>query len=162
MDRESAALKYLPEKIEVLLVAEAPPNDAYRYFYFEDVSSHDHLFRAVSKVILGKTPNRASKALYLEELKKRGIFLIDLKIDPMDGSDLKQYVPDLLLRCRALNPRRIVLIKATVFDAAYHALVKDGLPVVDQRVYFPSTGRQRQFEEQFSKALASFHWNSVS
>ena len=80
--------------------------------------------------------------------------LVDLKLDPMDGSNLESCVPDLIRRCRELEPQRIILIKATVFDAAYHALRASGLPVVNKRIYFPSHGRQRQFQEQFKEALS--------
>lgn len=89
----------------------------------------------------------------LAELRNRGTFLIDLKLDPADGSDLAMYVPDLVTRCAALKPRRIVLIKAPVFDAAYRPLLAAGLPVVNKRVYFPSTGRQSEFKRQFAEAL---------
>jgi hypothetical protein len=89
----------------------------------------------------------------LAELKNRGTFLIDLKLHPVDGSDLAVYVPDLVTRCAALKPRRIVLIKATVFDAAYRPLLAAGLPVINQRVYFPSTARQTEFKKQFAEAL---------
>jgi hypothetical protein len=67
-------------------------------------------------------------------LKNRGTFLIDLKLDPADGSDLAMHVPDLVTRCAALKLRRIVPIKATVFDAAYRPLLAAGLPVVNKRV----------------------------
>ena len=43
--REEAREKYKPRKIEWLLIAEAPPEDLDRYFYFETTSSHDDLFR---------------------------------------------------------------------------------------------------------------------
>jgi hypothetical protein len=36
--RQAAAAKYRPEKVRLLLVAEAPPGDESRYFYFEDVT----------------------------------------------------------------------------------------------------------------------------
>jgi hypothetical protein len=153
MDREKAAERYRPNTIDTLLVAEAPPAASDRYFYFETVTSHDHLFRHVCKVVLGKAPDRAHKAAALQELKARGIFLIDLKPDPVDGSDLRLYVPDLVKRCKGLKPRRIILIKATVYEAAYDALLSAGLPVVDERVYFPSSGRQAEFEVQFARAL---------
>ncbi|MBK8211487.1 MAG: hypothetical protein IPK78_17595 [Rhodospirillales bacterium] len=151
--RETAARKYLPEKVDLLLVAEAPPAEEDRYFYFEHVPSNDWLFLGVAEMLLGEKPSRTNKANMLAELKNRGTFLIDVKPYPADGSDLAMYVPDLVRRCAALKPRRIILIKATVFDAAYPPLVAAGLPVVNKRVYFPSTGRQSEFKEQFAEAL---------
>jgi len=46
-----------------------------------------------------------------------------------------------------------VLIKASVFDAAYYHLKAAGLPVSDVRVPFPGSGRQRQFLEAFGRAV---------
>jgi len=151
--RQRAAAKYRPSDVRVLLVAEGPPAADDRYFYFEDVASHDWLFLGVTQVLLGRKPGRWEKAACLKELQEMGVFLIDLKLDPVDGSSLQAFVPDLLTRCRALAPERIILIKATVFDVAYDALRTAGLPVIRQRIYFPSTGRQREFQEQFAEAL---------
>lgn len=56
--REVAAEKYRPAEIKLLLVAEAPPGAEERYFYFQDVTSNDWLFRGVVEVLLEKTPTR--------------------------------------------------------------------------------------------------------
>jgi hypothetical protein len=47
--REAAAALYRPQRVRLLLVAEAPPSALNRYFYFEDVRDQDSLFRYVSK-----------------------------------------------------------------------------------------------------------------
>ena len=141
--RASAAARYQPAQIAVLLVAQAPPNDLGRYFYFEEVTEHDWLFRGVVRAVLEVEPSRAEKRRQLAELKRVGVFLIDLKPDPVeDDSDLAAYVPALVDRCRALKPTRIILIKTDVYDAAYAALAAAGLPVVNERVPFPSSGQQ--------------------
>jgi hypothetical protein len=152
--RRAAAARYRPSQIDLLLVAEAPPSSLDRYFYFESVREHDSLFRYVSRVLLGCEPTRENKPELLEELHERGVFLIDLKETPVDGTPLTRYVPALVERCRKLAPRRIVLIKAPVYDAAYHQLTEAGLPVSDIRVPFPGSGRQREFVERFSQAIA--------
>jgi hypothetical protein len=153
--RAAAAEKYRPTAIKVLLVAEAPPAAADRYFYFENVTSNDWLFRGVSEALLGSAPDRTTKATALAQLKDRGFFLIDLKTTPVDGTDLARHVPDLVVRCRTFAPERIILIKATVYDAAYRPLRDEGLPVIDKRVFFPSTGRQGDFRRQFGEALVA-------
>jgi hypothetical protein len=81
------------------------------------------------------------------------MFLIDLQEEPIDGTPLRQSVPRLIERCRALEPRKIILIKATVFDVAYSALKEADLPVSNVRVPFPGSGRQREFTIAFSRAL---------
>jgi hypothetical protein len=152
--RREAADRYKPVKVDLLLVAEAPPSSLDRYFYFTEVSEHDSLFRYVCRVLLGREPKREGKHETLEELRDRGVFLIDLKETPIDETPLATSVPALVDRCRALTPNRIVLIKATVFDAAHAALKCAGLPVSDVRVPFPGSGRQREFVEAFGRAMA--------
>ena len=113
----------------------------------------DSLFRYVGRGVLGRTPARHEKPDAPAELQQRGVCLIDLSEDPLNGVDLVACVPGLVERCRALSPGKIILIKANVFDLAYGALDRAGLPVGPVRVPFPGSGRQRQFEEEFARAL---------
>ena len=153
--RAEAAKQYQPSMVRLLLVAQAPPDADDRYFYFLDVAQHDWLFRAVARAILPHVElTRTNKASVLAQLRDRGIFLIDLKPDPVDGSDLSPYVPALLDRVAELEPERIILIKADVFRVAYPALAAAGLPVSQVRIPFPSSGRQREFAVAFGRALA--------
>jgi hypothetical protein len=152
--RRAAAARYKPDVVDLLLVAEAPPSSPERYFYFADVREHDSLFRYVCRVLLGREPSRDGKHKLLEELRDRGVFLIDLKETPVDGTSLTSCVPALIERCRELAPRRIVLIKAPVYDAAFGRLKAAGLPVCGERVPFPGSGRQREFVTAFSRAIA--------
>jgi hypothetical protein len=117
--RARAASKYKPETVEILLVAEAPPRDPFRYFYFEHVQEHDSLFRYVARGALNEEPTRENKPELLSQLKESGIFLIDLSLDPLNGVDLEDQVTSLAERAQALRPSRIILIKATVYDAAF-------------------------------------------
>lgn len=153
--RAAAAQRYRPEKVRLLLVAQAPPDADDRYFYFPDVATQDSLFRSVARAVPpGAEPTRDNKASLLEQLRDRGVFLVDLKPDPVDGSPLSPYVPALLDRIRELAPERIILIKADVYDTAYPALCAAGLPVSTVRVPFPSSGRQTEFAVAFGRALA--------
>ena len=146
-ERAMAASKYKPKRVRLLLVAEAPPGADDRYFYFEDVREQDSLFREVTKAIVGETPTRHNKPEFLSRLMRKGVFLVDLKLDPVDGTELESYVPDLITRCRELKPDKIILIKVTVFDAAYAPLRDAGLPVIDKRLPFPGSGRQKEFRD---------------
>jgi len=108
----------------------------------------------VVRAILEVEPTRGDKAELLGRLRDRGVFLIDLKPDkPMDGTPLAGYVDDLVKRIKKLHPDKIVLIKASVYAAAYLELSKAGLPVVDERVPFPVRGAQPRFEKLFGRAL---------
>lgn len=153
--RAAAAERYRPETVRLLLVAQAPPAADDRYFYFPDVPTQDTLFRSVARAVLPHTePTRSNKAFLLEQLRDRGVFLIDLKPDPVDGTVLSPYVPELLARIAELAPERIILIKADVYDAVYPALASAGLPVSSVRVPFPSFGQQSAFKAAFSRAMA--------
>lgn len=55
-------------------------------------------------------------------------------------------------RIAELEPEHIILIKATVYDAAYPALAAAGLSVSDVRILFPSSGRQNEFAIAFGRA----------
>lgn len=153
--RAAAAERYRPDRVRLLLVAQAPPDAADRYFYFTDVQTQDTLFRSVARAILPNTePTRSNKAVLLAQLRKRGVFLIDLNPDPVDGSPLSPYVPALLGRIAELRPEWIILIKADVYDTSYPALAAAGLPVSKVRIPFPSSGRQTEFAVAFGRALA--------
>jgi hypothetical protein len=152
--RAQAARKFQPAEVKLLLVAEAPPSALDRYFYFEDVREQDSLFRYVSRMLIPVEPTRDNKRQLLARLRDKGVFLIDLSVDPLDGAPLASFVPDLVTRARALGPKKVILIKATVYDAAFAALREAGLPVVDERVPFPGSGQQKRFEVAFGRALA--------
>jgi len=157
--RRAAAARYRPDAVELLLVAEAPPKGLDRYFYFEDVSDHDSLFRHVVQAVLAVEPSRSQKPVQLQRLADRGVFLIDLKPDPkLDGETLEAYVPALVARAVELRPRHVVTIKANVYDLTQKPLRAAGLDVVDERIPFPGTGQQRRFLEHMATALVSIDW----
>ncbi|KKU29568.1 MAG: hypothetical protein UX41_C0015G0002 [Candidatus Collierbacteria bacterium GW2011_GWE1_46_18] len=154
--RRLAAQKYQPEKIRLLLVAEAPPRAEDRYFYFESVDKQDSLFRYVVRCVLNIEPTREGKAEYLSALKEMGIFLIDLVQDPLGPKDKLIDAADLnslTSRCKTLQPEAIVLVKTTVYDVAFDSLRSVGLPVVDERIPFPGSGQQLRFVSAFTSAL---------
>ncbi len=153
--RRRAAAKYQPEHVRVLLVAEAPPNALERYFYFENVREHDWMFRAVAQAVLGSTPDRANKPQALSALRDLGFYLLDLSEQPVPfpGAPLEHCVAGLISRVRALNPDKIILIKANVYDSAFRPLTDAELPVIPVRIPFPSSGQQARFRQAFAKGL---------
>jgi hypothetical protein len=151
--RQAWARRFRPAVIDLFIVAEAPPAALDRYFSFPDVFAHDSLFRQVVRTILKVEPGRADKRTHLEALRDRAVVLIDLSLDPVDGEDdLGAFVPGLIRRARRLRPRRIVLVKTGVYDAAFPAMQRAGLPVIDERVPFPGSGQQTRFRESFTRA----------
>lgn len=167
--RREAAQKYRPERIRLLLVAHAPPDSIERYFYFEDVREKDDLFRYVVSGLFGSMPDRADKRMWLGRLRDAGSFVVDLVEQPITHAvvgrsakvkDFLPFVPGLIDRARALEPEHIVLIKTDVYDAAFCRLRDAGLPVVDRRMPFPTSGRQKELAHGFSAALRSVGWTS--
>ena len=157
--RDTAAAKYKPDPVELLLVAEAPPASPDRYFYFEHVPDHDSLFRHVVRAILAIEPSRSEKPSELRRLADRGVFLIDLTREAEEqGGALEVYVPDLVARAVALTPRHVITIKANVCDLTQRPLRAAGLHVLDQRVPFPGSGQQSRFLERMGAALDSIDW----
>ena len=156
-NRRLAAKKYQPDKIKLLLIAEAPPKSEDRYFYFEKVNEQDSLFRYVVRGVLNTEPIREQKAQQLEALKGAGVFLIDSVVSPLQkGDKLRDFIDkdSLVSRCQDLNPQAIVLIKANVYDETFNILKNEGLPVVDERIPFPGSGQQTRFLNSFKNALS--------
>lgn len=151
--RHAAADKYQPNRIRLLLVGEAPPEDLDRYFYFEEPESHDLLFDHVSRVLFESDPVK-DKTPVLKALRKRGIFLIDLKPDdPMGDSRHAELAKWLPIRAETLAPERILLLGTPVYRHGYSALQRAGLPVVDKRVELPTAGHEAAFAREFRAAL---------
>jgi hypothetical protein len=157
--RQEAADRYRPNQVRLLLVAEAPPSDLGRYFYFEDVREHDSLFRYVVQTVLDEAPSRSNKANQLARLRDAGVFVIDLKTDPKIGDEsLDAHVPDLVTRAAALAPEHVITIKANVCDLCQGPLRAAELEVAGERIPFPGSGQQRRFVEGMRRALTAIDW----
>jgi len=158
--RAEAAAAFAPKRVQLLLVAEAPPCDTSRYFYFSDVPNHDWLYVYVCRGLFGEVEIadlRRRKRDYLRALCGNGVFMIDVAPGGMSSPKLAQLRPlvsDLVARCKAIKPEAIVLIKSSVYDVAFEALRQAGLPVVDERMPFPASGQQPAFLRGFAEALA--------
>lgn len=158
LERRASAAKYRPRNVRLLLVAEAPPCTPGRYFYFEHQDPHDWLFRYVWEGLNGDKPDRSQKAAHLTALRDAGVYMIDLHEETISQptlADLRPHVSTLVERCRAIKPRRIALIKSSVYDAAFDPLHAVGLPVIDERIPFPASGQQRKFLESFGRAAVA-------
>ncbi|MHC4977207.1 MAG: hypothetical protein ACYTF7_11470 [Planctomycetota bacterium] len=154
--RRRAARKYLPSRVELLLVAEAPPCDTDRYFYFEEVDRHDWLYRYVWEGLTGCKPIRGEKASHLAAMRDAGVFLIDLhegNIAKPKRKDLEPCVGGLVRRSKKLEPGCVVLIKKVVHEVAYEPLREVGLDVMDVAIPFPASGQQKNFLALFREAV---------
>jgi hypothetical protein len=150
--RRTAARKYQPNRIRLLLVAESPPPDEAGYFYFEDGASSDALFEELCGVLFEEKPGDRISAL--KELRRRGVYVTELKPDaPRAGESLSPYVMPFLLNLEPLAPERIVLVGADVYGALHPALAKAKLPVVDIPIPSPTTRDPVEFRQKLRQAL---------
>lgn len=163
---ENARLKYKPDRVKTLLVAEAPPNSLERFFYYENVKEKDYLFLGVAEALYPKLKNDfiesgrmpEKKSAILNNLKKDGFYLIDLSDTPVSflhDISVDSFVPDLIEKVKKIADTytKIILIKANVYDAAFKELDKLGFNVIEKRMPFPSSGQQKNFQKIFAEAL---------
>ena len=86
--------------------------------------------------------------------------ILDIPIGCHSGH-LADELPGLLDRMSDVVDEEtpIILIKATVYDAAAHALIDAGYEnVVRVRMPFPGSGRQKEFYPEFRRALLESGW----
>lgn len=158
--RRRTAKAYRPPLIRLLLIAQSPPEELDRYFYFRRVPKADYLFRAVVPHLLGERPARLDKSDQLSALCELGVYLVDLKPDPCDPRPPTDFADDLVRRVKRTNPEHAILIKVDVYDTAFEALGDAGVQVIDKRMPFPSTGQQKVFCRAFKAALGLAGWKS--
>lgn len=163
---EKARLKYKPDEIKYLLIAEAPPDSVDRFFYYDKVRQHDYLFLGVvqalypdlKKKFLASGRSSSVKNFILLKLKTDGFYLLDLSELPlslMKGS-LYSQLPHLVEKIDQVANKQtfVILIKATVFDTAFLYLHQEGfVNVVNVRIPFPGQGGQKLFQAKFIEAL---------
>ena len=163
--------KYNPKNagipIRVLWIAESPPAGG-GYFYFDETSGRNHLFRETVKA-LGWWPENKTmsagmdKTPYLKKFQMAGYFLVDLSYLPVNKMEklerekvLGRNIPRLLNDLEELDPQRIVIVKATLFDILFSPVreTKFGSRVLNMRsIPFPSHGNQKRYREEIRKLL---------
>jgi hypothetical protein len=161
----AAAKKYSPERAHVLFVAEAPPGDIARYFYFERVERDDWLWIALMKPLYpsewgqAKT-ERQRKEEWLLKFKRSQFRLIDACKTPIRGSNrervklIRSAAPGLIEEIKEIAPSQIVLIKATVHEALFQKLSDARFPVVNGKsLPFPCSGQQTNFHDEFRRLV---------
>jgi hypothetical protein len=150
--REQTARRYQPKRIRLLLLGESPRADD-RFFYSEDDSDIDDLFLEIAEVFFEARP-ADGKIPLLKELRRRGVFFVDLKPDaPRRGETLGPYVAPLSINLGILGPEKIVIVHPDVYDAAFEPLQHAGLPVVDVRVPRLDPEHPESFRQKLRQAL---------
>ena len=173
-----------PERVRVLFVAESPParnrRGRWSYFYLpeekppgEDASS---LFWALAEVLAlpeargwtYQTAFRArvtAKAELLDEFKARGLWLVDAAKCAVNVVADERARQKAVARCaehwlwrelRALEPERIVLVKATVRDLLEPMLTQWGFGprlLVSERIPHPGSGQRANFRAAMRRLI---------
>ena len=163
---QKAAEIYVPLKTNILFIAESPPSAMERYFYFEHVRIHDWLWIGLMKAIygteFGEIPEeRTRKEKWLTRFKNDGYRLINALKKPLCQKTnpekrkrlMRNRVNEIILEVKAISPKKILLIKTTVYDALYEPLRIADSSVVDGRLSFPGSGHQNLFQEGFRKLV---------
>ena len=161
----AARNKYRPVSVSTLLIAEAPPCDLDRYFFFEEVPRQDSLFLEIMGVLypelkaayLASKRDPILKAELLENFQSDAYWLMDLSEVPheLTGGNPADSLPGLLERIKKVADKKtnIILIKSNVYDCCYPALKELGYQVSIERIPFPGSGQQGVFRERFKRAL---------
>ena len=169
---ETARKKYKPEKVDLLFIAEAPPNKIDRFFYYEKVREADYLYLGIMKALNEKCRMMSTKqlrqikgeALFL--LKQCGIFLMDLCSMPLAYANppiAELHKNDFIKRLEqmdgiAKDSTDIILIKTNVYDCLFRDLKLRGYNVVDKRIPFPACGQQQIFQNLMHEALSEINF----
>jgi hypothetical protein len=164
---EKARLKYKPDKVKYLLIAEAPPDSIERFFYYDNVDEKDYLFLGVTQSLypdlkdkfLASRRSSVIKNEILLKLKSEGFYLLDLSEVPLSllTVSLSSQLPTLIDKVKKVADKqtRIILIKVNVYDIVFHSLQEEFENVVDIRIPFPLYDGVKLFPIKFDEALKS-------
>ena len=161
--------RWKPEHVRLLIVAESAPDDGgdparRRFFYDDALTGRDGLFREVVRVMFDDPPlvsGPHAKVPWLEQLRARGVYLLDLAPVPVNYASpqvrrevLGRRVRALVEEAVSLNPRGVVLVKKNVFELLYDPMRVAGLNVLQsQAIPFPASGQQARFRAGLDGAL---------
>ncbi len=162
--------RWKPDRARLLLIAESAPDDGgdlanRRFFYDDNLTSKDGLFREVVRALYDNPPLTSgpnAKKPWLAKLKADGVYLIDLAPVPVNyhspserAAALQRNIEATVSHATELEPDGVVLVKQNVFDLMERPIRAAGLPLLhDAMIPFPGSGQQKRFRERFAAALA--------
>ncbi|MDP8942579.1 MAG: hypothetical protein M3N16_00415 [Actinomycetota bacterium] len=159
--------EHRPSTLEVLLVAESPPDPGSgdRRFFYAPELSYDNLYRGVAEAVYGHEDgfDVADKPGVLRRLQADGFWLVDAVEHPINKAAssarraaVRAGVPGLVERCRRLAPRRgVVVCHGLVYELAAPALRAAGVRLLhDEPLPFPLGNWRSQFVAGMRRALA--------
>lgn len=164
---QEAREKYRPANIRLLFVAESPPEDVKRFFYFEDVREQDSLFLEMMKVVYDVNEPapimRANKKSYLEKFRDDGYYLEDALDHPIGVKKtedkiavIKKYRSTFMSKLAQTIEKSvpIILIARPVYDGLRKLLIQKGYKVLNtEMIDFPGSGGQTNFRIKMARVL---------
>jgi len=159
--------QYRPDRLEVLLVGESPPDPGAgpRRFFYSPTLSRDNLYRGVVQGLYGEQPGveLTDKPAMLRRLQADGFWLVDATDQPVNHlpaavrrAAIRAAVPQLVDRCRDLAPQRgVVICHSIVYQFAAPALRDAEVTVLhDDPLPFPLGNWRAAFVAGLRRALA--------
>jgi hypothetical protein len=155
--------RYEPASIRLIVIAESPPASGL-YFYNPTGALGEPLFAALMRQLRLSPPTKEDG---LREFQRSGWVLVDATYEPVnkltDSGKIKvieRDYPLLHADLMMLIPDRsspLILIKKNICQILGPKLVQDGFNVLNggRVIYFPSTGRQKEFHRQFGELIKS-------
>ena len=150
-----------PARVSGLLIGESPGECGALYLYTHEVARrHEELYRALASAVLGELPRRAGgdKSEHLDQLRDRGVFLIDMCKEPVGALEaskrlgrLETSVEACLSRICELAPDRVLICDPDVYELLAPHL--DGLLAHTSPLPFPRVRDRFQFIGGARKAL---------
>jgi len=163
---ESLREKNRPERLELLLVGESPPDagSGTRRFFYSPQLLIDNLYRGVAEAVYGEEPDFdvTAKQSVLKRLRSDGFWLIDAVPHPTNRFSMpdrrkaiEENVGKLVARCLELRPRRgVIICHGMVFEKAAMPLRQAGIAVLhDSPLPFPLGNWRSKFVEGMREAL---------
>jgi hypothetical protein len=164
---EQLRAQYRPDRLQVLLIGESPPNPGtgQRRFFYAPTLQIDNLYRGVAQGLYGDTPgvDLTDKPAVLRRLQADGFWLIDAVDRPINHvppgprrAAITTATPQLVARCRALAPQRgVIICHRVVYQLTASSLREAGIRVLhDQPMPFPLGNWRAEFVAGLRQALA--------
>jgi hypothetical protein len=158
--------RYRPIQIEILLIAESPPDpgSGKRRFFYSDTLTYDNLYRGVAEAAYGEEVefDVNDKPKVLDRLRRDGFWLIDAVAYPVNKLPsgerrraIRAAVPDLVRRCEGIRPRKgVIICHDKVFEGAAAELRRSGVTVLHgESLPFPLGNCRARFVAGFRAAL---------
>ena len=147
----------------MIFILESPPESG-KYFYDEEGSVNEPLFKAMMKLLNFKPQNKREGLAYFAD---SGHLIVDATYEPVNKLNDKEREDKILENFENLvadlkklgDPKqlKIILVKANICRLLEKRLLSKGFDVLNNGIVipFPSTGQQKNFFTESLKVIGS-------